>query len=76
MKPKKQIFITGASGFIGSHLAGKLAENEPSAINLLIRPSNGFTAGERWKRIADWLELSDETRQRISVFSGDLDSRT
>ena len=74
MKPKKQIFITGASGFIGSHLAGKLAENEASAINLLIRPFNGFTAGERWKRIADWLDLSDETRQRISVFSGDLNS--
>ncbi len=74
MKPKKQIFITGASGFIGSHLAEKLAEKESNAINLLIRPFNGVTAGERWKRIADWLELSDKTRKRISVFSGDLDS--
>ncbi len=74
MKPEKKFFITGASGFIGSHLAGKLAEEEGSSIYLLIRPCNGFTAVERWNRIAEWLELSGETRKRVAVFSGDLDS--
>ena len=72
MKPGKRFFITGASGFIGSHLAGKLAEEEGASAYLLIRPCNGFTAGERWKRIAEWLGLSEENRKRVADLSGDL----
>ena len=75
-KSEKRFLLTGATGFIGSHLAGALAEAGHS-VYLLIRtcPTECTTADERWKRIADWLRLSPAARARITVFAGDLDTR-
>jgi nucleoside-diphosphate-sugar epimerase len=73
MNSSKKYFITGASGFIGSHLATALAQ-EGHSVYLLVRPSKEHTVHQRWDLIADWLELAPETRGRITVFSGDLDS--
>jgi len=74
-KPKKRLLVTGATGFIGSHLAGALAE-EGHSVYLLIRASStqGTTSDNRWNRIADWLDLSPVARARITVFAGDLDA--
>ena len=71
----KRFLITGATGFIGSHLAGALAE-EGHTVCLLIRPASGrgINSSDRWSRIADWLCLSPGARSRISVFTGDLDA--
>ncbi|WP_155876140.1 SDR family oxidoreductase [Desulfuromonas sp. AOP6] len=73
-KPEKRLLVTGATGFIGSHLAGALAEAGHSVF-LLIRALNaeGTTAYDRWNRIADWLGLSPAARARIKVFVGNLD---
>lgn len=72
-KAEKRLLVTGATGFIGSHLAGALAEAGHS-VCLLIRalPTESTTADDRWKRIADWLRLSPAARARITVFAGDL----
>ena len=74
-KSKKRFLVTGATGFIGSHLAGALAEKGHS-VSLLIRPLpiQSSTAIERWKRIADWIRLTPAARERITVFAGDLDA--
>ena len=71
----KRILVMGATGFIGSHLAGALAE-EGHSVYLLIRPSStqGTTSDKRWNRIANWLDLSPFARTRIMVFAGDLDA--
>ncbi|MFO7578267.1 MAG: SDR family oxidoreductase [Pelovirga sp.] len=74
-KPEKRFLVTGATGFIGSHLAGALAEAGHS-LCLLIRalPTHSITSDERWNRIADWLRLSPAARARIRVIGGDLDA--
>lgn len=74
-KPEKRFLVTGATGFIGSHLAGALSE-EGHSVCLLIRtlPTQSTTSDDRWNRIADWLRLSPAARARITVFAGDLDA--
>lgn len=74
-KSEKRFLVTGATGFIGSHLAGALAEAGHS-VCVLIRtlPPQSSTSAERWHRIADWLELSPAARARITVLAGDLDA--
>jgi thioester reductase-like protein len=74
-KPEKPFLVTGATGFIGSHLAGALAEAGHS-LCLLIRalPTHNTTSADRWNRIADWLSLSAAARARIRVIAGDLDA--
>lgn len=74
-KSEKRFLVTGATGFIGSHLAGALAEAGHS-VGLLIRacPTESTTAADRWNRIADWLDISTGARARITVFAGDLDA--
>lgn len=75
MKPEKRLLVTGATGFIGSHLAGALAE-EGHSVYLLIRASSAQNSApdDRWNRIADWLDLSPVARARIRVITGDLDA--
>ena len=75
MKQEKRFLVTGATGFIGSHLAGALAE-EGHSVYLLIRTLSpqSMTSNDRWNRIADWLALSPAARARIMVFAGDLDA--
>ena len=74
-KSEKRFLVTGATGFIGSHLACALAE-EGHSVSLLIRAltTESTTADDRWNRIADWLGLSPAARGRIKVFAGDLDA--
>ena len=74
-KPEKRFLITGATGFIGSHLACALAE-EGHLVRLLIRtlPTQSASPDDRWNRIADWIGLSPAARARMTVFAGDLDA--
>lgn len=60
----KQILITGADGFIGSHLCEKLVSEGAS-----IRAMVYYNAFGHW----GWLDdLHPETLQRIEVFMGDV----
>jgi len=55
------ILITGASGFIGSHLAEELSKREKK-IRLLVRGDN----------LGNINEFSDEVKKKIEIVNGDL----
>jgi len=59
------ILITGADGFIGSHLTEYLAENTNNTIRAFVY-YNSFNS---W----GWLDtLPKETKEKIEIFSGDI----
>jgi dTDP-glucose 4,6-dehydratase len=60
----KKILITGAGGFIGSHLTEKLAKSY-SSVRVLVR----YTSDGRLGNIE---EFPEEIRKRIEIFRGDL----
>ncbi|MBN1832273.1 MAG: SDR family oxidoreductase [Deltaproteobacteria bacterium] len=68
---KGLLFITGASGFLGSHLAIELAKRGYSIVGL-IRPLNGLSGEERLRRIGRLLEADFRILSRISVVEGDM----
>ena len=63
----KQIFITGATGFVGAHLVHKLLEQDNVHLNLLVRGSEKKSANER---ILDVLKNKTDM-ERITVYDGD-----
>ncbi|MDB9823099.1 SDR family oxidoreductase [Deltaproteobacteria bacterium] len=63
--------VTGASGFLGSHLAMELAKKGYWVV-VLVRRLNGISAVDRFRRIAEWLEIDPETSSHIRVIEGDM----
>jgi len=60
----KKVFVTGADGFIGSHLAERLVE-----VGACVRALTYYNAQNRW----GWLEdLSPDVLDAIEIFPGDL----
>ena len=70
-KKKGLLFLTGASGFLGSHLAIELAKRGRSIVGL-IRPLNGLSGRERLRRIGRLLEADSRILSRIRVVEGDI----
>jgi nucleoside-diphosphate-sugar epimerase len=70
---KKQglFFITGASGFLGSHLAIELAKRGYSIV-ALIRPLKGLSGRERLRRISSLLGVDSRIVSQIRVVEGDM----
>lgn len=61
----KKILVTGAGGFIGSHLTEMLCEMECKNIKVLTQ----YNSLNRW----DWLEnINEEYKNKIEVHSGDI----
>lgn len=68
------IFLTGATGFVGSHLLADLLHSTQAHIYCLVRSQN---AVHGWKKLHDqlaqnFISLSDESLARIHVLAGDL----
>ena len=69
-------FLTGATGYIGGHVAAGLLEQSSERLNLLVRAKNEREAEEHlWHALQlhlDFLRFYDYLRTRIQIFRGDL----
>jgi nucleoside-diphosphate-sugar epimerase len=70
---KTTFFLTGGTGFIGSHLAVELLKNGHNVF-LLARPRDGLSARERVERLLDWFALATLHRKNLDVVEGILDA--
>lgn len=72
------IFLTGATGYIGSYLAAGLLEEHGESLNVLVRAKNEREAQLRlWQSLQlhfDFPQFREHLRGRIHVFRGDLTS--
>ncbi|MEY3285070.1 MAG: SDR family oxidoreductase [Acidobacteriota bacterium] len=70
------IFLTGATGYLGAHVATLLLEGHSDRLNLLVRARNAREAEERlWRAMQLHLEFprfNELLRSRIRIFRGDL----
>jgi len=68
MQNDEFIFLTGATGFVGTQLVPELLRTRPGArLALLIRPGKGQSAAERANAIVPLAE-----RERVEAVSGDV----
>ena len=72
------IFVTGATGYLGSYLAAGLLTGHRDALNLLVRAKSKQEARERlWTSLQLHLEFPDfleYLNTRVRIFRGDLTS--
>ncbi|CAG8949077.1 hypothetical protein HYFRA_00002206 [Hymenoscyphus fraxineus] len=70
----KNVFLTGASGYLGSAILKQLMETDHITVCALVRCSDNVAGLERLKvpaRKAGWWK--DEYKSRIKIWQGDLD---
>jgi thioester reductase-like protein len=72
------IFLTGATGYIGSYLASALLEHHGDELNLLVRAQNRDEARQKlWRSLQlhfDFPAFREYLSGRIRIFCGDLTS--
>jgi thioester reductase-like protein len=70
------IFLTGATGYVGAHVAALLLENHQDNLNLLVRAKDEHEAEVRlWRAMQLHLgfpRFSHHLKTRVTVFRGDL----
>lgn len=70
------IFLTGATGYVGAHVAALLLENHADKLNLLVRAKTEHEAAARlWKSLQlhlDFPRFYQYLQTRIGIFRGDL----
>lgn len=70
------IFLTGATGYVGAHVAALLLEQHKDQLNLLVRAKTEQEAAERlWKSLQlhlDFPRFHHYLNTRIHIFRGDL----
>jgi thioester reductase-like protein len=70
------IFLTGATGYIGSYLAAALLEEHGESLNLLVRAESSEDAQRRlWRSLQlhfDFPAFREHLFSRVRVFCGDL----
>jgi nucleoside-diphosphate-sugar epimerase len=67
-----RILITGATGFLGSHLAVELLRKGYEVL-ILARPMKNVEAGERINRLLDWFGVDRRRLGRLHVIEGHLE---
>jgi nucleoside-diphosphate-sugar epimerase len=65
------IFVTGATGFLGAHLAVELLERGYRLV-LLCRSNSGLNAAARFEQILDWFSPPRRPSFRYTVIGGDI----
>src|ERR1700722_19712864 len=74
-----EVFLTGATGFLGSEIMKRILESHPGTrLALLVRSTHRETAKERVdKLLAKTFGLSDAARyaERVEVVEGDISLR-
>ena len=74
-KLKKTIFLTGATGFIGTQIARNLIEDKEATVLALVRAKNENEALRKIEREWwDWPELIEALGSRIEPLYGDISS--
>jgi len=70
----RAILLTGATGFVGSHLLAELLATTTAAVYCLVRSTIQEKGQQRLNSVLDryQIPLSPEQRQRIQVVSGDV----
>jgi thioester reductase-like protein len=70
------IFLTGATGYIGAHVAANLLDAHGASLNLLVRAKDPQQAAERlWEALQlhmDFPRFAEHLQTRIRIFQGDL----
>ncbi|MBP1659257.1 MAG: oxidoreductase, family, partial [Candidatus Aminicenantes bacterium] len=66
-----RILVTGAAGFLGSHIAVALAR-AGFRVAVLARSSKTLSARDRVARLAAWFGLDERTAAAIEVVEGDI----
>lgn len=69
------LFLTGATGFIGSHLLRKWLENTSARITVLVRPLGGISPQDRLQSLLAGFSSDrphNDYLKRISLVEGDL----
>jgi thioester reductase-like protein len=70
------IFLTGATGYIGAHVAANLLDTHAASLNLLVRAKNPQDAAERlWQSLQlhmDFPRFAEHLQTRMRIFCGDL----
>lgn len=69
----KNIFLTGATGFLGAHVIPNLLQQTTAQIFCLVRPRPELSAHDRlWKKLKKNTEIREKDYDRIVVLSGDI----
>jgi len=72
------IFLTGATGYLGAHVASLLLEGHHDRLNLLVRDKSQSAAESRlWRSMQmhlDFPRFIEFVRTRVRIFCGDLTS--
>ena len=68
-----RIFLTGGTGFLGSHIAASFLE-AGYPVCLLVRPDKGLSARERIDRLLDWHEVGVGSRRNLRLVEGTLEA--
>src|SRR5437868_6628877 len=70
------IFLTGATGYLGSYIASELFRGHRDSLNLLVRAKNQQEARERlWQSLQlhmEFAEFQEHIASRVRIFLGDL----
>ncbi len=70
------IFLTGATGYLGAHVAANLLETSAEPLNLLVRAKDEHQAEARlWRGMQlhfEFPRFQEHLRSRIRIFRGDL----
>ena len=68
----QNVFITGATGNIGSRLVKDFLENNETTVHLLVRGDSKEHAQQRVKDILDFWEVEESKRSRVYTYYGSI----